>query len=156
MTPRAAIVEARMNLVTAMIAAETGPIEIAEEGRRIVFDELAWVLKEELAPLSMAARDLALAWNRYTQDHGSFFEPFLISEMERFFKAVFDTKRTVALRALDALQDPKNWPFDADLPPEHETNVEAAKAHSVSYDPERRQYVDEDGCPRFDAYGQAL
>lgn len=46
--------------------------------------------------------------------------------------------------------------FDSDLSPQHESNVEAAKSARVSYNPELRQYVDEDGCPRFDAYGQPL
>jgi hypothetical protein len=46
--------------------------------------------------------------------------------------------------------------FDPDFSPDHEINKEAAKAHRLRYDRRRRIYVDEDGCPTRDKFGQPL
>jgi hypothetical protein len=46
--------------------------------------------------------------------------------------------------------------FDPDLSPEHETNKRAAKARRVRYDARRGFYVDDEGCLRYDRYGQPL
>ena len=46
--------------------------------------------------------------------------------------------------------------FDADLSREHPTNKEAAKERGLRYDSRKRQYVDSDGCPVRDKFGQRL
>jgi hypothetical protein len=46
--------------------------------------------------------------------------------------------------------------FDPDLSPDHETNRRAAEAHGLRYDRRRRVYVDADGCPTRDEFGQPL
>lgn len=111
--------------------------------------------QQRMCQLHSAMHELRPLWERYT-DGNPFFEKHLLDEMTYLMGLVTDATRLVRLRALAALEDPKNWPFDPDFSPQHETNVEAAKAHGVTYRPDLRQYVDEDGCPRFDAYGQPL
>ena len=44
--------------------------------------------------------------------------------------------------------------FDADLSPSSETNTDAATARGWRYDPFNAEYVDDDGCPVADEYGQ--
>jgi hypothetical protein len=44
--------------------------------------------------------------------------------------------------------------FDADLPPSSETNTDAAERRGWRYDPFNAEYVDDDGCPVADEYGQ--
>lgn len=46
--------------------------------------------------------------------------------------------------------------FEAGLPPSNVHNKEAAKARGFRYDSRRQCYVDSDGCPRLDKYGQYL
>lgn len=46
--------------------------------------------------------------------------------------------------------------FDADFPPAHSINRQAAQDHGVQYDPRKRAYTDEDGCIIYDRFGQAL
>lgn len=46
--------------------------------------------------------------------------------------------------------------FDADLPPTHPTNQAAAKARGLRYVADREVYVDADGLPALDQFGQAL
>lgn len=46
--------------------------------------------------------------------------------------------------------------FDPDLRPDSEHNRRAAEDRRLQYDPRERVYKDEDGCPRFDEYGQSL
>jgi hypothetical protein len=90
-------------------------------------------------------------WNRYTQDHPRYFDADLLGAMENFMGAVAAAQRNA--RAAE----PVVARFDADLSPQAEANVEAAKAHHVRYDSERHQYVGiDDGCPRFDRFGQRL
>jgi len=52
-------------------------------------------------------------------------------------------------------QDPKPK-FDPDFTPAHPTNVEAAKAAKVRYDPRTKVYRDPDGCIVRDRFGQKL
>ncbi len=161
-TPRAEVVEAQLLLIFAMIRAEYDPLTVAETARTAIYDAHPWTLtRDELASIIGVLWDprngqLRARWNQYTQTHKQFFEWHLVMEMERLFGAIRKAKSEVQQEALAYLSDPNNWPFDPDLSPEHETNVEAAKAHGVMYDPARRQYVDEDGCPKFDAFGQPL
>jgi hypothetical protein len=51
------------------------------------------------------------------------------------------------------MSEPK---FDPDLSKEHPTNQEAAKVRNLRYSKRHRAYVDEDGCPRRDKFGQPL
>jgi len=46
--------------------------------------------------------------------------------------------------------------FDADLSPDNVHNVEAARAHGLRFDRRRNVYVDADGYPIRDRFGQAL
>jgi hypothetical protein len=46
--------------------------------------------------------------------------------------------------------------FDPDFSPAHEINVEAARLRQLKYDSKRKVYVDEDGCPTLDRFGQPL
>lgn len=46
--------------------------------------------------------------------------------------------------------------FDPDFSPYHEHNRRAAQGHGVKYDPRKEQYIDVDGCPTHDRYGQRL
>ena len=46
--------------------------------------------------------------------------------------------------------------FDPDLSRQHETNKKAAEERRLKYDRRLRQYVDEDGCPAQDRFGQDL
>jgi hypothetical protein len=46
--------------------------------------------------------------------------------------------------------------FEPGLPPHNIHNLEAAKARGLVYSPRRRVYVDEDGCPTLDRFGQPL
>ncbi|MBI4144963.1 hypothetical protein HY493_02050 [Candidatus Woesearchaeota archaeon] len=46
--------------------------------------------------------------------------------------------------------------FDPDLPPSNIQNREAARAHGLRYDRRRNVYVDEDGFPARDRFGQYL
>lgn len=46
--------------------------------------------------------------------------------------------------------------FDADLPLTNPQNVEAARTRGLEYDRKRNVYVDEDGCPTRDIFGQPL
>jgi hypothetical protein len=48
------------------------------------------------------------------------------------------------------------YAFDADFSPDHETNKQAAKAHGLRFDRQRNVYVDSDGCPTRDRFGQPL
>ena len=52
--------------------------------------------------------------------------------------------------------DKKLINFDADLLPDNPINIEAAKQHGLSYDPELKCYVDSDGYTIRDEYGQPL
>jgi hypothetical protein len=170
------VAEIRLNLIAEMLQADAVPTpQVAEEARRFFTSpigggldiDLDTLLNFDPAPASPerqrclrqlhgAVSKLRPLWSEYTKDDSRYFEQDLLDRMEQFFQIVVEATKAVRLRALDELQDPKSWPFDADLSQEHPTNVEAAKAHRVTYSPELRQYVDEDGCPRFDAYGQPL
>lgn len=161
------VVAVRLRLIGAMIAGERDPAAVAEEARTLLADPLARLIDMQVATLNdavqldlrlvqMAVWELRVPWSQFTETHKSFFEADILDRMGRFFTLVAEATKIVQLRALDALSDPANWPFDADLSPQAEANVEAAKAHGVTYDSEKRQYVDEDGCPRFDSYGQPL
>jgi hypothetical protein len=44
--------------------------------------------------------------------------------------------------------------FDADLSPQAEANQRAAKAHNLLYDPHKQSYVDAEGSPIRDKFGQ--
>ena len=46
--------------------------------------------------------------------------------------------------------------FDPDLSPRNEVNVQAAKIRGLRYDVRLGCYVDSDGCPRKDRFGQSL
>ena len=46
--------------------------------------------------------------------------------------------------------------FDADFSPDHPINEQAAEDHGFTYDPKRKVYVDSDGCPVRDHFGQVL
>lgn len=46
--------------------------------------------------------------------------------------------------------------FDPDLSPDHETNRAAARARGLRYSKTQRAYLDEDGCPTLDQFGQRL
>jgi hypothetical protein len=46
--------------------------------------------------------------------------------------------------------------FDPDFSPFDGVNREAAAAHGLRSDPRQNLYVDEDGCPVRDRFGQAL
>jgi hypothetical protein len=46
--------------------------------------------------------------------------------------------------------------FDPNFSPNHETNRRAAAARGLRYDHRRRVYVDADGCPALDKFGQPL
>jgi hypothetical protein len=46
--------------------------------------------------------------------------------------------------------------IDPSTSPYTEHNLEAARELRVSYSPRRRCYVDEDGCPQRDRFGQPL
>lgn len=47
-------------------------------------------------------------------------------------------------------------PFDPDLPWTAETNRQAAKARGLVYDRKKKVYIDPDGCPILDGFGQPL
>jgi hypothetical protein len=53
-------------------------------------------------------------------------------------------------------EEPKKTKFDPDFSPNHETNRKAAKEQGLRYSPRLRVYVDSDGCPRRDRFGQPL
>jgi len=44
--------------------------------------------------------------------------------------------------------------FDPDFSPRHSTNIEAAKQRGLTYNSQKRVYVDEDGCLIRDKFGQ--
>jgi hypothetical protein len=46
--------------------------------------------------------------------------------------------------------------FDADFAPEHFINQKAAKSRGLTWDANRRAYVDADGCLLRDQFGQQL
>jgi len=46
--------------------------------------------------------------------------------------------------------------FDPDLSPDGEHNRKVARIRGLSYDPENEFYVDEDGFPSRDEFGQPL
>lgn len=46
--------------------------------------------------------------------------------------------------------------FDADLSPENPHNRETAEKLGVTFDPDKRVYVDGEGCPTHDRFGQKL
>lgn len=46
--------------------------------------------------------------------------------------------------------------FDADLPPTHPANKKAADDHQLTYKPDLRAYVDQEGCLIRDDFGQLL
>lgn len=46
--------------------------------------------------------------------------------------------------------------FDPDFSPDSEYNQEAAEARGLQFDPQSQQYVDDDGCPVRDEFGQPL
>lgn len=176
-----AVAKARLRLLSALIheatvdAERSDPSVVAAEARTLLDTPLARCIDtdaEELCESTQldlrhlqgelylhpewSSTPLTRAWDDYVLRYHQYFEPDLRSRMDRFFALIHAATKIVQRQALEALGDPKNWPFDPDLSPAHETNVEAAKAHSVTYNPELRQYIDEDGCPRFDAYGQPL
>lgn len=43
-----------------------------------------------------------------------------------------------------------------DFSPQHETNREAARVRRLRYDRRRKVYIDCDGCPVRDKFGQPL
>lgn len=47
-------------------------------------------------------------------------------------------------------------PFDPDLAPTGAHNTNIARMHGLKYDDQSRVYVDEDGCPTRDRFGQHL
>jgi hypothetical protein len=155
-TPYARVAEARMGLILALIIVDADPRKVAEEARALLYDFTDAPTEMGYRSLYQQARRLDRQWTLFTNAHSGYFEPNLLHAMDFFQRAISDATKAVQARALEALSDPANWPFDPDLSPEHETNVEAAKAHKVTYKPDLRHYVDEDGCPRFDRFGQAL
>jgi hypothetical protein len=50
----------------------------------------------------------------------------------------------------------KNLAFDPDLPPNSEHNRNVAQQRGVGHDSRKLAYLDQDGCPRYDSYGQPL
>ena len=46
--------------------------------------------------------------------------------------------------------------FDSDVSPENPVNVKAVEQRGLMYNPRRGYYVDEDGCPVRDEFGQSL
>jgi hypothetical protein len=50
----------------------------------------------------------------------------------------------------------ENPMFDPNFGPEHETNRRAAKVRRLRFDPRKNAYVDVDGCPVRDRFGQRL
>jgi hypothetical protein len=44
--------------------------------------------------------------------------------------------------------------FDAELSPDNISNIGAARARGLVYNPEQRDYADRDGCLIRDKYGQ--
>ena len=44
--------------------------------------------------------------------------------------------------------------FDSDFSPEAEINRRAAQSHNLRFNSRTRQYVDEDGCPVRNEFGQ--
>jgi hypothetical protein len=52
--------------------------------------------------------------------------------------------------------NPPQTAFDPDLSPSSETNEEAARERGLRYDRTKEAYVDEDGCPVRDRFGQFL
>jgi hypothetical protein len=46
--------------------------------------------------------------------------------------------------------------FDPDFSPGHEHNKETAKKLGLRYEPKKKQYIDRDGCPTRDRFGQPL
>ncbi len=46
--------------------------------------------------------------------------------------------------------------FDPDFSPLHLINQDAAKDHGLTWDRRRQVYVDPDGCPTRDRFGQVL
>jgi hypothetical protein len=161
------VVACRLRLVGAMIRAELDPAAVAREARTLLADNLVMFLDTpvstipegvqlELRRLQMQVWELRLPWTDFTSLHKIYFEADILDRMNAFFMLVAEATKIVQLRALDALQDPANWPFDPDLSPQADVNVEAAKAHGVTYDSEKRQYLDEDGHPKYDHFGQPL
>jgi hypothetical protein len=57
-------------------------------------------------------------------------------------------------RPIAAVREARKPDFDADFSPSHPTNVEAARARGLTYDSVRRVYVDRDGYPVRDQFGQ--
>jgi hypothetical protein len=56
----------------------------------------------------------------------------------------------------DKKADLEKTAFDPDFSPESEINQEAAKSRDLHYSWWSGQYVDEDGCPVRDKFGQLL
>lgn len=50
----------------------------------------------------------------------------------------------------------KKTEFDADVSPDNPINIKAAKERRLVYNSRKRVYVDEDGCPQRDRFGQVL
>lgn len=48
----------------------------------------------------------------------------------------------------------KKREFDSDLSLDNPANKQAAEDHGLRFDRRRRAYVDEDGCPIRDRFGQ--
>lgn len=46
--------------------------------------------------------------------------------------------------------------FDSDFGPENQHNRKVAESRGLRYDSHKGAYVDEDGCQRFDRYGQPI
>ena len=44
--------------------------------------------------------------------------------------------------------------FDPDFSPNNPINIKAAQDHNLTYYPERKCYVDDDGCEVRDCFGQ--
>ncbi len=47
-------------------------------------------------------------------------------------------------------------PFDPDFPPTHDINRRAAEARGLKWDPRQQYFVDNDGLPALDRFGQRL
>lgn len=46
--------------------------------------------------------------------------------------------------------------FDQDFGPEHPTNQEAARSRGLHWNPQKNRYMDSDGLPVRDQFGQPL
>lgn len=82
-----------------------------------------------------------------------FIEPYLTpTSRQRVLKIVHR-----ALEEIPMQPQPTEPPaFDPDLPLSSETNRTAARARGLRFDAKRAAYVDADGCPRRDRFGQPL